>query len=87
MADSTDQLRAWLIERVAYYAERSADDVDPSVPLSSYGLDSVYALTLCGDIEDHLSLRIEPAAAWDFRTIDALLGYLVKELAQAKAVS
>jgi hypothetical protein len=40
----------------------------------------MYALMLCGDIEDHLGVPMEPKVAWDYRTIDSLAGYLARQL-------
>ncbi|MBP2702774.1 acyl carrier protein [Microbispora sp. RL4-1S] len=75
-APSTEDLRIWLIQRVASYLEKDPSDISPSVSLTQYGLDSVYAFVMCGDIEDHLDLRLEPTVAWDYRTIDALADHL-----------
>lgn len=71
-----DELRSWLIERIAVYLDLTAVDIDPARPLAEFGLDSVYALSVCGDIEDELSLAIEPTLAWDYPTIDAIAGHL-----------
>jgi hypothetical protein len=46
------ELRAWLTNRVAEYLRLPAPEIDTSTQLAEYGLDSVYALALCGDIED-----------------------------------
>lgn len=70
------RLREWLIQRVAYYVERPAADIDVEASLATYGLDSVYAFALCGDIEDELGLPVEPTAVWDFGTISALASHL-----------
>lgn len=67
-----EPLCTWLVERVAMYLNRSPADIDPDVPLSDYGLDSVYALTLSGDIEDHLGVPVEPTLVWDYPTISSL---------------
>ncbi|WP_329229535.1 acyl carrier protein [Streptomyces canus] len=77
------ELRSWLRARVAHYAQLDAADIDTTATLTTYGLDSVYALILCGDIEDHLGLALEPTVAWDHPTIDALAGHLEETLAQA----
>ncbi|MGW1023369.1 acyl carrier protein [Streptomyces sp. NPDC002577] len=74
-------LTAWLTDRVAEYLRRPASDIDPGVPLAEYGLDSVAALSLCGDVEDHFGLPVDPTAAWDFPTVRALAGHLLTELA------
>ena len=79
---SEQTLKAWLTDRVATYVRLTPEEIKPNVPLPEYGLDSVYALTLVGDIEDYLNLSIEPTLMWDHPTIEALakglLNHVVK---------
>lgn len=70
------ELRTWMIERVAEYLERTPEQIEPDVSLASYGMDSLYALVLCGDIEDHLGIVVDPTLAWDHPTIDAIVAFL-----------
>jgi acyl carrier protein len=77
---SVDTLRPWLTARVATYVQRPETEIETHVPLAEYGLTSVYALTLTGDIEDHLGLVVDPTVMWDHPTIDALAEVLVREL-------
>ncbi len=84
---SVEALREWLTSKVADYAEREPDEIRPDVSLAEYGLDSMYALMLCGDIEDYLGLTVDPTVAWDYSTVDALTGYLDKELDRATGES
>ncbi|MFP3989079.1 acyl carrier protein [Streptomyces sp. E11-3] len=79
---SPEQIRAWLVDRVAYYLERPAAEIDEGAELVGMGLDSVYALTLCGDVEDRFGLAVEPTMAWDHPSVDAITAYLAGELAQ-----
>ncbi|MCO5994848.1 acyl carrier protein [Actinoallomurus rhizosphaericola] len=69
-------IRDWLIERVAEYLERSPADIDPSAMLAEYGMDSVYAISLCGDIEAEYDLDVEPTLAWTHPTIHAIAAHL-----------
>jgi len=75
---SGDTLREWLRERVAAYGDVPAGGVDVDAQLTDLGLDSVYALTLCGDIEDTFGIDLDPSVIWDHGTIrelaDALAG-------------
>ena len=71
------QIGDWLAERVGYYLERPAEEIDATVPLTEYGLDSVYAFALCGDIEDALRISVDPTLIWDVNTVQALTEYLV----------
>ncbi|AUG78208.1 polyketide synthase [Kitasatospora sp. MMS16-BH015] len=75
------EIRDWLAQRVGYYLERPAADIDGSVPLTQYGLDSVYAFALCGDIEDTLDLPVDPTLVWDVDTVDALSAHLAELIA------
>jgi acyl carrier protein len=75
------EVKRWLIERVALYLEKSPKEIDPASPLAEMGMDSIYALSLCGDIEDNLNLAVEPTLAWDHPSIEAIAGYLVSQMA------
>jgi acyl carrier protein len=74
----SNALQEWLRERVAAYGDVPADGIDVDAQLTDLGLDSVYALTLCGDIEDTFDIDMDPSVIWDHGTIrslaDALAG-------------
>ncbi|SDD96615.1 acyl carrier protein [Actinokineospora iranica] len=78
-------LAEWLAGRVAAYLDTTADAIDRDLPLAEYGLDSVYALSLCGDIEDTLTLVVEPTLAWDYPTVNAMAAYLRAEIERPAA--
>ncbi|MDN3022224.1 acyl carrier protein [Streptomyces sp. S.PB5] len=73
-------LTDWLAQRVAEYLRTPPSEIDPAVPLAQYGLDSVAALSLCGDVEDAFGVQIDPTAAWDYPTVRALAGHLLSRL-------
>lgn len=79
---SPEQIRAWLIDRVAEYLERPAAQIDPEISLAEYGFESVYAFALCGDIEDELGLVVEPTLLWDVDTLTALSTRIVELVAE-----
>jgi acyl carrier protein len=90
ISHSVETLRPWLAGRVAAYVQVPVHQILTHVPLAEYGLNSVYALTLTGDIEDHLGLVIDPTMMWDHPTIDAITDALLRELgafAGARAAS
>lgn len=73
---SAGEFADWLTACIADYREMEPSAIDKDTPLADLGLDSVYALTLCGDIEDRWGLETDPTVAWDFPTINALAGHL-----------
>ncbi|MEU6234602.1 acyl carrier protein [Kitasatospora sp. NPDC047058] len=69
----------WLLDRISLYLKRPAESIDPGVPLAEYGLDSVGALSLCGDLEDEFGLEVEPTLIWDHPTLESLTAHLVEQ--------
>ncbi|GAB2953085.1 MULTISPECIES: acyl carrier protein [unclassified Streptomyces] len=71
------EIVAWLRGRVAAQTGRPAEEIAPDVPLNEYGLDSVYVLGLCAEIEDEYGIEVEPTIMWDNTSLaplaDALL--------------
>ncbi|QKJ20295.1 acyl carrier protein [Microbacterium hominis] len=66
------EVEEWLTGRVLAYGKVAADSFTVDTPLTELGLDSVYALTLCGDIEDEFELEVDPTIVWDYPTIREL---------------
>lgn len=77
---TSDALRAWLTERVAMYGEIEPSSFTVTTPLAELGFNSVYALTLCGDIEDAFDIDVEPSLIWDHPNIGALADALADRL-------
>jgi acyl carrier protein len=75
---TAENVRAWLIGRVAHYLDEPAGAIDPGVPLPGYGLDSVYAFTLCAEIGETLGVVVEPAVIWDVETIGDLADHIAR---------
>lgn len=69
-------LRAWLAGRVAAYVDLAPEQIDPDETLAALGLSSVYALIVCGEIEDRFSITVDETMVVDYPTINAIVGYL-----------
>ncbi|GAA2598618.1 acyl carrier protein [Streptomyces axinellae] len=74
----------WLAARLGEFLQRPAHGIDPRTPFAEYGLDSVAALSLYGDIEEEFALYLEPTVAWDHPTVEALARHLAQEYAAAR---
>ncbi|TRV03200.1 MAG: acyl carrier protein [Microcystis wesenbergii Mw_QC_B_20070930_S4] len=77
---SRESLTQWLVEKVAHYLEKNPSEIDPHQHLADYGLDSVYAIRLCGDIEELIKMPVEPTLVWDYPSIDEMVQFLEQEL-------
>jgi acyl carrier protein len=74
-------LQSWLLDRIAFYLDKPAGAIDPAVELARYGVDSVYAISIISDIEDHLQVEVDVAEARRRGTVDALTDYLLELVA------
>jgi acyl carrier protein len=81
---SLTALREWLTSRVAEYGQRPASEVRTDASFAENGLDSMYALMLCGDIEDRFDVAMEPETAWKHRSVDKLAAYLADRFARER---
>jgi acyl carrier protein len=75
-----ESLRRWLIAELARRVKCDESEVDTAKPFDAYGLDSRTAVAVSGALEKVVERRLSPGILFDHETIDALAGYLSREL-------
>jgi acyl carrier protein len=75
---SEDELRRWMIEKIASMLGVAADRIDPDSEFASYGLDSAAAIELLAELELRLDRELATTMVWDHPTIRALASELAK---------
>lgn len=68
-----EQIQAWLSN---WLSQRKGMGVVPSRPLAEYGLDSLQAVELAGDLSNWLHQPLEPTVVWSFPTVEELVSHL-----------
>lgn len=71
-----EQLQEWLCGYLASQLEVPEGRIDPTEPMATYGLDSLKAVALLAEIEQHVGFEIDPGALWDYPTVAAFTGFL-----------
>lgn len=74
-----EAIQVWLVNQLADVLSLDPTTVDVEQPLTRYGLDSIDAVTLVGDLEDWLDLELPSTLLWDYPTIAKASAYLVDE--------
>jgi acyl carrier protein len=74
------RLQEWLCAHLAVQLEVPEGRVDPKAPMSAYGLDSLKAVAMLTDIEEHVGFEIDPSALWDYPTVEAFTRFLADRL-------
>ncbi len=69
-------IEGWIAAYLARILEVDPREIDRRRPFAEYGLDSLSAVTLSGELEEWLGRELSPTLAWDYPTIDALARHL-----------
>lgn len=72
----TVTIQDWLITRLAQRLGIATVEIDIQQPFSFYGLDSMDAVELVGDLEAWLGRSLSPTILWDYSSIQTLADYL-----------
>jgi len=75
-APTGEEIQAWLVFRVSVLMGVDALHLDPREPFASYGLDSVQAVSLAGDLERWLGKRFPPTLLFEYPTIESVARHL-----------
>ena len=74
------EVLTWLTLKFADWLEVPAEELDSRTPISSYGLDSISAVTLSVQLEDELGIELDTAVLWDRPTLESLAEHLTEGL-------
>lgn len=80
MFTTRDDIQNWLISVIARSLKINPEDVDTSVAFHRYGMDSVVAVEITGDLEKCVDQSLPPTLMYDYPTIDALSEYIAEQL-------
>jgi len=76
-------IQAWLVSNIAERLRVNPQDIEVQQPFSRYGLDSVAAVSLSGELGDWLGASLSPTLVYDYPTIETLVPRLVEEFAKS----
>lgn len=80
--ESTDNLElarsleTWLVCRLSNLLQIPPDEIDVRQPFSRYGLDSLAAVSLAGELENKLGRSLASSLLFDYPSIEALVRHL-----------
>jgi acyl carrier protein len=77
-------IRGWLIAKLSEWSAIDAGKISIQESFASYGLSSVAALSLAGDLQEWLGIELSPILVYDYPTIESLACHLADELELAQ---
>ncbi len=72
-----NELRAWLINKIAERTQMKADAVDCDKAFTEFGIDSLELVGIADELEQFLNKKIDLGLFWDFPTINMFAEYFV----------
>lgn len=69
-------VETWLTRYVARLAHLDMKRIDIREPLANYGLGSLEAVRLAGDLEEHFHVQLEPTLLYDYPSIASIAAYV-----------
>src|SRR5215510_16601225 len=76
-----DAIRRWLIANIASVVNMDPAQIDVTQTFDNYGMDSLQAVSLSGDLEIWLQREISPTVVWDYPTVEQLARHLSQNCA------
>jgi acyl carrier protein len=74
------EVLTWLTLKFADWLEVPVEQLEPGRPMSSYGLDSISAVTLTVQLEEELGIELETALLFKPPTLQSLAEHLTESL-------
>lgn len=83
-ARSHEEIQQWITSEVARLLKVDVSEVDLNKEFSSFGLDSLGAFAVTGQLSEWLARDLSATLLWEFPTIASLSDYLAKGAAEPK---
>ena len=81
-----DEVREWLVEKLTTQMNIEREGLRLDEPLVAHGIDSMHFLALVGELEEWLGCRFADNPLIDYPSINALSGFLARQLMRGKKI-
>lgn len=75
-----EEIVNWLVINLSRVLDVSVSNIDVSLQFDEYGLDSMTAVGLVGDLAQWLKQELDPSIIYDYPSIETLAEFIVTDL-------
>lgn len=86
-SNSNRQYQDWILNWLTTQLNLKSDEIEPDKNLLLYGMDSVHAIMLVGDLESHFGIKLPATLIWDYPSVNALVEILASTSDQQSGVN
>lgn len=83
---SEESIQSWLVEQISRITSLVANQIDIVEPFASYGIDSVAAAGLSGELANWLGEPVAPTITWDYPSVKLLARHLASTLVTQRPI-
>ncbi len=76
---TAESIQDWMVTQLATQLDMDTDEIDVTVTLDNFGLDSAKAMALMAEAEKFLGFEVAPTLLWHYPTIETLSERLAEE--------
>ncbi|WP_248277637.1 non-ribosomal peptide synthetase/type I polyketide synthase [Brasilonema sp. UFV-L1] len=76
---NVEAIKAWLVAKIAEHLQVSPVEIDIRQALAQYGLNSLAAVRISGELQEWLGREFSPTLLYDYPTLEGLARHLVDE--------
>ena len=73
-----ETIQNWLVEKISEQLNMNIAEITVHEELAAYGLDSMDAVMISGELEEMLDLELPSTILWDYPTIDSISTHLIE---------
>ena len=78
MNKTSNEISDFLVNRIAHYAELTYEQIDINQDIATFRVDSILIVNITAELEDWLSISLNPAILWEMGTIAATSEWIVE---------
>ncbi len=80
---SQQEIQVWMVRTLSEVLELTPEQIDVVAEFGSYGLDSIKAFNLTGELAEWLDMELSATLFWEHPTIEQLSSHLAEQVAEA----
>lgn len=74
------QLSCWLVKKLTSINKLKESEISLDKPVANYGLDSLHALAIAGELEEMLDIELPSTMLWQYPTIEKITQFIYDTL-------
>lgn len=79
-AASAPDVLAFVRDQLAARLNLPVDQIEPGSDLIGLGLQSIDAVMMCGEVEDHFKVELDPSTIFEHETVGSFVDEVVRRL-------